>query len=83
MVPSVLDAGMCRHLIRLYEAEGQDTPEVTLQLPGAAAGVESCDLLEQTTTRAARAQKPARVEASSLKFPLGHFEVATYKVRMK
>jgi alpha-mannosidase len=70
-------------IVRLYEAEGTDVKDAVLQLPFNIARVESCDVIERPNTPVTKTQKTARADGNELHLPIGHYEIATYKLHLK
>jgi alpha-mannosidase len=61
-------------VIRVYETEGRDLEEVSLDLPFVVKKAEEIDFLELTVLGEIKAEK------SRIRFPLGHNEIKAIRV---
>jgi alpha-mannosidase len=67
-------------ILRVYEAEGAEKTTARITLPWKPKTVNSADLMENTDSDVAKQQDSAAVNGREIQFPLGKFQIATYKI---
>jgi alpha-mannosidase len=69
-------------IVRVYEAEGSDVRDASVELPWKIVSVDPCDLIERPVA-GDTARPKATAEGNVIHFPLGHHEIATFRVRVR